>query len=125
MDKQQKRNINAAKKQEYARHIILELEASKKAKVAEEFHQLQRKSKKMDSLLKMKESQMELTSSRLQEITDKLAKASSALAYYNKQLKSKKVLIQCYNNKEKDLSTETYALKFQWYVKLLKGRFHC
>ena len=79
----------------------------------------------MDSLLKMKESQMELTSSRLQDITDKLAKASSALAYYNKQLKSKKELIQCYNNKEKDSSTETYALKFQWYVKLLKGRFHC
>jgi hypothetical protein len=96
----EKIKISALKKDLYARHTIMELEASKKAKLAEELNEVQLQSTQLESLLIAKESEVEVTLSKIEAVQERLMKASSKLAEHHKELKQKKVLVQYYNSKD-------------------------
>ncbi len=71
----------------------------------------------------MKETQLELTSSRLKDIRDKLTKALSTVAEYNIRSRVKRYYGIAIKIKGK-LSQQKLVLKFQPSVKLSKGHFH-
>jgi hypothetical protein len=96
----EKRKLSALKKDLYARHIIMELEASKKAKLAEELEEVQLQRTQLESLLVAKESEVEVTLSKIEAVQESLMKASSKLVEHQKELKRKKVLVQYYNSKD-------------------------
>ncbi len=91
-----KASRDIAKKSRHAKHVIERLESLKLIQKAQIW-----------SLLIVKESEVELTLSKIKAVQERLMKASIKLAEHHLELKQKQVLIQYY--KYKDTTNETCA----------------
>jgi hypothetical protein len=107
-EKQRKKEqANAARKNKdrHAMNILMQLEASKKARLSEQLAVVQQENDNLKLLVKETESELAANRMKLEMVKDRLVTASNALAEHQKDLKSKKVLIQYYKKKEKCAAT--------------------
>jgi hypothetical protein len=99
--------VENEKKDERAKQVKMNLEAAKEFKAVEEMRQLCMKkdqhivkNMEMDSILKGKQSELDVMSDKLLGLMTQISKASESLSDYRKQSKSKKLLVRYYSNKD-------------------------
>jgi hypothetical protein len=118
------------RKSERARQIIMRLSSSKVMKEVETMQLLTDKNLELESRLTRKQAQLDIMSTKVHDMMEKIKQASATLADYNKQLKSKKLLVKYYNSKSSiDIKTApdelvTLCSSIEKAFTCLKGK-HC